>query len=512
MSIFSLPFFLYFCCYLFRFCSLLSSHYLCLVGTPFACSCYLLEFIFCSYGRPSFEFPFNLGLDDPAPRPMRRFCISAIGIESPKAANLSLTCTCQSPELETALDSNLPLTHRCQSSEPVPESTPDNITSRAPEHKGFVFTKYLQETHDISPWPVVAKIVRGLGILCEDNDFHCPMDCDTPETHIENQPIKLEPDNSWLSNPEPIPPRTQLLVKLLSPEAKLPTWGNNNAAGYDLYSCEKMILEPGTRKLVNTSIWISKPSTRIYARIAPRSGLSVKGLDIGSGVVDSDYRGPIKALLISNSNITFQVNVGDRMAQLILERIENPECIQVNKLPVTKRACKGFWSTGINSADLGCNEPMIVPIRLNKNTTGFAVINSGPSTQFIDLDFAVKSNLPLTLRPKPETLIILDGREAESQLTHTCTLDLTVDQHLETLTFQVTKLTGWNMILGKTWLRRHNPIINWTKNTLTFVSGYCQAHCLPTRTLQPTNTMVTPYKITMLSWAAFHLATQQEES
>ena len=85
---------------------------------------------------------------------------------------------------------------------------------------------------------------------------------------------------------------------------------------------------------------------------------------------------------------------------------------------------------------------MIVPVRLHKNTTGFAVINSGPSTQFIDLDFAVKSNLPLTLRPKPETLIILDGREAESQLTHTCTLDLTVDQHLETLTFQVTKLTG----------------------------------------------------------------------
>ena len=79
--------------------------------------------------EPLYEFAINLGLDDPLPRHMRRFCISAIGIESPTATNLSLTCTCQSPELEPALDSNLPLTRRCQSSEPVPESTPDNITS-----------------------------------------------------------------------------------------------------------------------------------------------------------------------------------------------------------------------------------------------------------------------------------------------------------------------------------------------------------------------------------------------
>ena len=80
------------------------------------------------------------------------------------------------------------------------------------------------------------------------------MDCDTLENHIENQP---EPDNSWVSKPEPIPPRTQLLVKLLSPEAKLPTRGSDDAAGYDLYSCEKILLEPRTRKLVNTGISIA---------------------------------------------------------------------------------------------------------------------------------------------------------------------------------------------------------------------------------------------------------------
>ena len=133
-----------------------------------------------------------------------------------------MTRTCQSPELEPALDSNLPLTRTCQSSEPVPESKPDNITLTAPEHKGVVFIKSLPKTHDISAWSEVAKFVRCLGILCEDDDFHCPMYCDTLENHIENQSKKLEPGNSWPSQRTPTP-CTKGLVKLLSMNAKLPT-------------------------------------------------------------------------------------------------------------------------------------------------------------------------------------------------------------------------------------------------------------------------------------------------
>lgn len=186
-------------------------------------------------------------------------------------------------------------------------------------------------------------------------------------------------------------------------------------------------------------------------------------------------------LLINNSDIPFQINVGDRIAHLILERIENSECILVNELPITEQGSTGFGSTGINSANLGCDEPMIVPVRHNKDTTGPAIIGSGASTQFINLHFVLINNLPLTLKPKPETLIVVDRKEAENQLTHTYTLSLTVDQHLETLTFQVTKLAGCNMILGQTWLKRHNPVINWTQNTITFTSGYFQAHCLQTR-------------------------------
>ena len=98
-----------------------------------------------------YDFPLNLGFDDSAPHPMRRFCISAIGIESPTAANMSLIHTCQSPELEPALDSDVPLTHTCPSSEPVLESKPNNITSRAPEHKGVAFTKSTPKPDDTSP-------------------------------------------------------------------------------------------------------------------------------------------------------------------------------------------------------------------------------------------------------------------------------------------------------------------------------------------------------------------------
>ena len=81
-----------------------------------------------------YDFPLNLDVDDPVPRPIRCFCISAIGIESPKAANLSLTHTCQSSEPE-----------------PVLESKPDDIMSRAPEHREIIFTKPVSMKNDISP-------------------------------------------------------------------------------------------------------------------------------------------------------------------------------------------------------------------------------------------------------------------------------------------------------------------------------------------------------------------------
>ena len=86
----------------------------------------------------------------------------------------------------------------------------------------------------------------------------------------------------------------------------------------------------------------------LYARIAPRSGLSVKkSIDVGAGVVDRDYRGEIGVVLINHSNKDFEVNVGDQIAQMILEQIKTPEVVEQADLDETDRGDKGFGSTGM---------------------------------------------------------------------------------------------------------------------------------------------------------------------
>ena len=81
---------------------------------------------------------------------------------------------------------------------------------------------------------------------------------------------------------------------------------------------------------------------------------------------------------------------------------------------------------------------------------------------------------------------------------------------MEEVVFQVTKLPGWNIIVGKSWLARHNPTIDWNSNMVSFTSGYCQAHCLPTRQEIPTPAPI--HRIAMISRAAFQLAACEPES
>ena len=90
-----------------------------------------------------------------------------------------------------------------------------------------------------------------------------------------------------------------------------------------------------------------------------------------------------------------------------------------------------------------------------------------------------------------------------------------IDQHLKTLTFHITKLAKWNLIVGKPWLKRHNPTINWTMNSATFTSGFCHAHCLPTRTKTPPQiTPETLWKlgIALISHAALRVAVRRPDA
>jgi dUTP pyrophosphatase len=137
-----------------------------------------------------------------------------------------------------------------------------------------------------------------------------------------------------------------LKVKLLNEHAALPERKSTRAAGYDLFACESCTIQPFQRALVSTGIAIEIPSCT-YGRIAPRSGLSVKGIDVGAGVIDEDYRGEIKILLINNSSAAFTVAKGERVAQLILECIATPRVEQVNELSDTDRRDRGFGSSGV---------------------------------------------------------------------------------------------------------------------------------------------------------------------
>ena len=140
----------------------------------------------------------------------------------------------------------------------------------------------------------------------------------------------------------------QLLVQILGQNGKVPTRGTEFAAGYDLYSAEEITLKAKTRQAVSTVIAILVPSGT-YARIAPISVLALKhSIYIGAGIVDEDYCGPIKVILIIHSKDDFVVEVGDRIAQLVLECIVTLDTEMVNSLPESTRGDKGIGSIGIS--------------------------------------------------------------------------------------------------------------------------------------------------------------------
>ena len=112
-------------------------------------------------------------------------------------------------------------------------------------------------------------------------------------------------------------------VKLLSNKAKIPTKAHYTDAGFDLYSTEEVLVDSWDQALINTDIALDIPKDgSIYGRIAPRSGLSLRhGLDVGAGVIDASYSGPIKVLIRNLSDKKYIIKIGDRIAQIIMTRI-----------------------------------------------------------------------------------------------------------------------------------------------------------------------------------------------
>lgn len=139
---------------------------------------------------------------------------------------------------------------------------------------------------------------------------------------------------------------TTLRIKKLSEHGRAPERGSTEAAGYDLFSASDLVIPPGDKAVVPTDISLAIPSG-YYGRVAPRSGLAVKHfIDVGAGVIDADYRGPLGVVLFNFGQTEFKVKQGDRIAQLILTKIITPTVEITEDLDDTARGAGGFGSTG----------------------------------------------------------------------------------------------------------------------------------------------------------------------
>ena len=141
----------------------------------------------------------------------------------------------------------------------------------------------------------------------------------------------------------------QVLITRLDPDLPLPSYAKGGDAGADIVSRIDITLEPGERALVPTGISIALPNG--YVALAhPRSGLAIKhGVTMvnSPGTIDAGYRGELQIILINHDpreSVTFKR--GDRIAQLVIQKVERAEFIEVRSLPGSHRGTGGFGSTG----------------------------------------------------------------------------------------------------------------------------------------------------------------------
>lgn len=132
----------------------------------------------------------------------------------------------------------------------------------------------------------------------------------------------------------------------------LPAFETTGSAGMDLRANleDSITLKPLERKLIPTGLFIALPDS-YEAQIRPRSGFAYKhGITVLNtpGTIDTDYRGELKILLVNLSNEDFIINHGERVAQLIIAKFEQPKLTLVDSLDETDRSTGGFGSTGTN--------------------------------------------------------------------------------------------------------------------------------------------------------------------
>ena len=131
-----------------------------------------------------------------------------------------------------------------------------------------------------------------------------------------------------------------------------PAYAHHDDAGADLVSAETFVLQPGERRLVGTGVAVALPEG--YAGfVHPRSGLAARhGISIvnAPGTVDAGYRGEILVCLVNTDHVTpVRISRGDRIAQLVVQRVEQATFVEVDELPASVRGEGGYASTGVET-------------------------------------------------------------------------------------------------------------------------------------------------------------------
>ena len=140
-----------------------------------------------------------------------------------------------------------------------------------------------------------------------------------------------------------------LRYRRLSDSARPPAQAHAGDAGYDLFAAEQAAVEPGRRASVGTGVAVAIPDG-CAGLVLPRSGLAARhGITLPNapGLIDSGYRGELRVLLLNTDpSVSFDVAVGDRIAQLVIVRVEAPPLEEAADLGETARGEGGFGSTG----------------------------------------------------------------------------------------------------------------------------------------------------------------------
>ena len=139
----------------------------------------------------------------------------------------------------------------------------------------------------------------------------------------------------------------QIKIKKLDPEAKIPKYANPTDAGMDLFSVESVVIKPSELHKIKTGLSIELPDGYV-SLVWDKSGIASKSIKTLAGVIDSGYRGEYLIALINLGKEDYKIEKGDKIAQVLIQKVEHPEILVVDDLSKTSRGAGGFGSTGIN--------------------------------------------------------------------------------------------------------------------------------------------------------------------